>query len=105
MASKSATDVACVWAITAGGVALILGRNPSWTPDQVKYALSSTAHQIGNVSSTYQGAGEIKLSRAAWANVSSAPVQDLQATGLGRAPRPRGPHPWPSTTVPPAPPV
>ncbi len=31
-------------AVTAGGVALLLAKHPGWTPDKVKYALTSTAH-------------------------------------------------------------
>jgi serine protease AprX len=77
-------------AVTAGGIALILGRNPSWTPDQVKYALTSTAHQISGAAASYQGAGEIKLNRAPWASVGNAPVQDLEATGLGSLEASRG---------------
>ena len=42
------------------------------------------------MSSTYEGAGEIRLSRAPWASVGNAPVQDLQATGLGSLEASRG---------------
>ena len=77
-------------AVTAGGVALLLARHPSWTPDRIKYALTSTAHQVIGGNSTNAGAGEIRLNRAISAWVGSAPTQQLQATGLGSLEASRG---------------
>ena len=77
-------------AVTTGGVALLLAKHPSWTPDKVKYALMSTAHPISDTPATTEGAGELRLNRAVYASVGSAPAQALNATGLGSLEGSRG---------------
>jgi serine protease AprX len=77
-------------AVTAGGAALILAARPSLTPDQVKYALKSTARPISNLGSAAQGAGELRLSRAVTASTSAAPTQPLSALGVGSLEASRG---------------
>ena len=78
-------------AVTAAGVALLLAASRGhWTPDQVKYALTSTAHGISGAGSQVQGAGEIRINRAQGASVGNAPVQTLQALGTGTLEGSRG---------------
>ncbi|BEP12287.1 hypothetical protein acdb102_05980 [Acidothermaceae bacterium B102] len=82
-------------AVTTGGVALLLAKHPSWTPDKIKYALTSTAKLLNGTSSATalaagEGAGELRLNRAVYAYVGSAPTQALSATGLGSIEASRG---------------
>ncbi|MDQ1536956.1 MAG: serine protease AprX [Actinomycetota bacterium] len=77
-------------AVTSGVVALLLDAHPSWTPDQVKYALTSTASRMLAVPTSSQGAGRIQASPAASANVLLAPTQFATATGLGSLDASRG---------------
>jgi serine protease AprX len=51
-------------AVTSGSVALLLQAYPTLTPDQVKYALTSTARPIQNASTMAAGAGTLDLARA-----------------------------------------
>jgi serine protease AprX len=77
-------------AVTSGAAALLLGAHPTWTPDQVKYALTSTASRIAGVATTVQGAGRIQISAA----VNTAPGQPVQqvssALGTGSLAAARG---------------
>ena len=50
--------------MVSGSVALLLQAYPTLTPDQVKYALTSTADPVTNAPVTAAGAGTINLSRA-----------------------------------------
>jgi serine protease AprX len=77
-------------AVTAGGIALLLSAHPAWTPDQIKYSLTSTASPMRGVDSSKQGAGELRLSRAVGANPADAPQQNLQARGFGSLEASRG---------------
>jgi serine protease AprX len=60
-------------AVTSGSVALLLQAHPSWTPDQVKQALTRGAGLLGNLLGKVQGAGEIDLVQA-----NSTPVTTLR---------------------------
>jgi len=51
-------------AVVSGSVALLLQAYPNLTPDQVKYALTSSADPIHNASLTTVGAGTLNLNRA-----------------------------------------
>lgn len=51
-------------AVTSGAVALLLQRHPEWTPDRVKYALTSTAHKVAARDARLVGAGLIQLPAA-----------------------------------------
>ncbi|MCU1593487.1 MAG: aprX [Frankiales bacterium] len=77
-------------AATAGVAALVLAAHPSWTPDQVKYALTSTASPLGGVPVGTQGAGRVSASAALSANVASAPVQTMNADASGSLQASRG---------------
>jgi subtilisin family serine protease len=48
----------------AGAAALLLQRNPEWTPAQVKSALVQTAEPIARVAPPRQGGGVVRLERA-----------------------------------------
>jgi serine protease AprX len=77
-------------AVTSGVAALLLDKHPLWTPDQVKYALKSTASKLSNVSSSLQGAGRVQATAAMSAPVLLAPIQVAVATGLGSLDASRG---------------
>ena len=65
--------------IVAGAAAVLLQKNPTWTPDQVKFALRSTAIDLGK-SPIEQGYGRIDLLAAA--NLQEPPiVQELLTSG------------------------
>jgi serine protease AprX len=79
-------------AVTSGVAALILAAHPTWTPDMVKQALTSTATRIAGVPASRQGAGRIQAKAAV--NALVTPVTALQvvplATGLGSLQASRG---------------
>ena len=75
-------------AVVAGSVALLLGRRPSWRPDQVKHALTSSAIPING--SGVDGHGRASVPGMLRANVRSAPVQSLTSNGLGSLEASRG---------------
>jgi len=51
-------------AVVSGSVALLLQAYPTLTPDQVKFALTSSADPVKNASSTAAGAGTLDLAEA-----------------------------------------
>jgi serine protease AprX len=51
-------------AVVSGSVALLLQAYPTLTPDQVKYALTSTANPLTSATSIADGAGTLDLSQA-----------------------------------------
>src|SRR3954468_242553 len=51
-------------AVVSGAAALLLQARPSLTPDQVKYALTSSADPLANTSVVQQGGGTINLAHA-----------------------------------------
>ena len=85
-------------AVVAGAAALLLAGHPTWTPDQVKYALTSTATPIPAVARSLQGAGRISVSSASAANVTAAPAQTVNANASGTLQASRGTGPQVSTT-------
>jgi len=88
-------------AVVSGSVALLLQAYPTLTPDQVKYAMTSTADSIKDASTNAAGAGTIDLTKAyetagELTSLSSrsstvAPVQAFPtATGRGSIDSARG---------------
>ena len=77
-------------AVTSGLVALLLQAHPTWTPDQVKYALKSTASPMSSWSATNQGSGRVNLTAAIAANPGAAVQQSPSSTGLGSIENSRG---------------
>jgi serine protease AprX len=93
-------------AVVSGSVALLLQAYPTLTPDQVKYALTSSAQSISNASVNAAGAGTIDLRKAlyiadrlaqtssSWRSRSSSTVAPVQAfpksTGQGSIEAARG---------------
>ena len=67
-------------AVVSGAAALMLQRNPSWTPNRVKYALSSTARAAASDDAMAVGSGVIDSYGAAF----NAPAGDANA-GLDRS--------------------
>jgi serine protease AprX len=51
-------------AVVSGAVALLLQAYPSLSPDQVKYALTSTADPVANSTAAASGAGTLDLAKA-----------------------------------------
>ncbi|MFN2540532.1 MAG: S8 family serine peptidase [Mycobacteriales bacterium] len=77
-------------AVTSGAAALLLAAHPGWTPDQVKYALTSTASRIANVATTLQGAGRLQTKSANNAFVGLVVPQLPSAVGGGSLEASRG---------------
>jgi serine protease AprX len=90
-------------AVVSGAVALLLQAYPSLTPDQVKYALTSSADKLANATVQQAGAGTINLNKAMDAAshlvatdknaiaMRAAAVQSFpQATGQGSLDAARG---------------
>ncbi|MGB9378852.1 MAG: S8 family peptidase [Mycobacteriales bacterium] len=75
-------------AAVSGSVALLIGRRPDLQPDQVKYAVTSTAVPI--VGSSADGHGRIWLPKMVQRDVAAAPVQQSTASGLGSIEDSRG---------------
>ena len=61
-------------AVVSGAAALLLQERPDLTPDQVKFALTESASDLGE-SPTAQGSGLIDVEKASEVDVSAAPVQ------------------------------
>jgi serine protease AprX len=79
-------------AVVSGAAALIVGRFPDATPDQVKRALTMSATPLANQPATAQGAGELNLNTLIRMDQKPGPsVQRfLPATGLGSLDASRG---------------
>jgi serine protease AprX len=77
-------------AVTSGLAALLLQAHPTWTPDQVKTALKSTAKPIPNYTANNQGSGRVNLAAALTANPGAAVQQSPSSTGLGSIDASRG---------------
>ena len=69
--------------VVAGAAQQILVRHPSWTPDQVKGALLSTAKKAPNATPNSLGAGELYAGKAA---AVTAPPNPLPTTMASRGP-------------------
>jgi serine protease AprX len=77
-------------AITSGAVALLLDKNPTLTPDQVKRYLADKAVKLAGASGQAQGAGEIDPG-AMTGQPSSYPAQSFpSSTGTGSLELSRG---------------
>ncbi len=77
-------------AVTSGLVALLLQAHPTWTPDQVKQALTSTAVPLATAAPAASGHGRARVDRALQADPGPAVRQRLTATGLGSLEASRG---------------
>jgi serine protease AprX len=77
-------------AVVSGLSALVLAQHPTWTPDQVKHALTSTASPLAAGARTEQGAGRARLAAALTAAPGPASWQVPTATGLGSLEGSRG---------------
>ncbi len=80
-------------AMVSGAVALLVQQHPAWTPDQVKYALTSTASPLAGFDARAQGAGVVRLGAAGAISALLAPIQALlfaAAGGQGSIERARG---------------
>jgi len=77
-------------AVTSGLAALLLQAHPTWTPDQVKTALKSTASPMPTFTANGQGSGRVNLAAAMTANPGAAVQQSPSSTGLGPIENSRG---------------
>ena len=77
-------------AVVSGVAALLVSAHGDWTPDQVKYAITSTASPLAGVSRSLQGAGRVQTQLAMSANVSNAPTTSLQSDASGTLQGSRG---------------
>lgn len=69
--------------VVSGSVALLLQARPTWTPDRIKYAFTSTANNAVGTDPNVVGAGEIDVSAArnAPAGLANQGVQRSNGTG------------------------
>jgi serine protease AprX len=80
-------------AVVSGLAALLVSAHPSWTPDQVKYALTSTALPISGTATATQGAGRVQGNAALSANVSAVSPAALASDASGSLNASRGTTP------------
>ena len=76
-------------AVISGAAALVLDRNPEYSPDEVKSVLTSGSRQYKKVSSACQGAGNANLFDTFWTKPGKTQRHD-RATGLGSLEESRG---------------
>ncbi|GAC1577909.1 MAG: hypothetical protein NVS3B18_11670 [Candidatus Dormibacteria bacterium] len=67
-------------AVVSGAAALLISQHPDWTPDQVRYALDSSAMPLAGQDYTLQGAGEINLTPNLSSSVSASTTLTLAPT-------------------------
>ncbi len=77
-------------AAASGAAALVLERNPEYSPDDVKDVLMDSADTFRKVSAVCQGSGKIRLHSAWWENPDGSNQLHLAATGLGSLEASRG---------------
>jgi serine protease AprX len=77
-------------AVVSGAVALLLQQHPTWTPDQVKAALTTTAVPLPQASTQDRGAGLVNVLAAGSALVGSSTQSWTKSTGLGTLEGARG---------------
>ncbi|MEO6205521.1 MAG: S8 family serine peptidase [Mycobacteriales bacterium] len=77
-------------AVTSGLAALVVAANPSYTPDQVKRVLTSTANPLAGKPANDQGAGRVNLAKALTADPGPAISQTGSSNGLGSIEASRG---------------
>ena len=77
-------------AVVSGAAALLIANHPTWSPDQVKYALTSTAVPLTGVAATVQGAGRLQTKAANSASVGLVLPQLPVAVGGGSLDASRG---------------
>ena len=69
-------------AVVSGLAALVVAQHPTWTPDQVKRALTSTALPLTSAGALAQGAGRAQLAAALSTDPGPTRWQVPTATGL-----------------------
>jgi serine protease AprX len=76
--------------VVSGAVALLLQSRPTWTPDRIKFALTSTAHNVASTNPNDVGSGEIDVSAARNAASGLANQGIPQSDGTGSLDLSRG---------------
>jgi serine protease AprX len=77
-------------AVTSGAVALLLQQHPTWTPDQVKSALMSTAVALPQASAQDRGDGLLNVLAAGTFAVGTGTQSWTKSSGLGTLEGARG---------------
>ena len=77
-------------AVTSGAVALLLQAHPTWTPDQVKAAVTTTAVPLPQASVQDRGAGLLNLVGANTAVLTASSQPFTRSSGLGSLESARG---------------
>ncbi|TMK80786.1 MAG: peptidase S8 and S53 subtilisin kexin sedolisin [Actinobacteria bacterium] len=70
-------------AIVSGAVALLLSKNPSLAPDQVKKMLQNGAYKLSSFNALVQGAGELRMTPLLSMAAPNFTQSFLNATGTG----------------------
>jgi serine protease AprX len=76
--------------VVSGSVALLLQANPSWSPNRIKYALKSTAHNVASTDANAVGSGEIDVQGALASPYGLANQGVAKSNGLGSLDASRG---------------
>lgn len=76
--------------VVSGAVALLLQSRPTWSPDRLKFALMSTAHNVASTNPNDVGSGEIDVNAARNAASGLANQGVPQGNGLGSLDLSRG---------------
>src|SRR3954454_15087475 len=77
-------------AVVSGTVALLLQQHPTWTPDQGKAALTTTAVPLPQATAQDRGAGLVNVFAAGTAVLGTSPQAWTKSTGLGTLEASRG---------------
>ncbi|MGZ4206399.1 MAG: S8 family peptidase [Actinomycetota bacterium] len=76
--------------VVSGSVALLLQAHPTWSPDRIKYALMSTAHNVASIYPNDVGSGEIDVQGALSAPAGMANQGVTPGNGMGSLDLSRG---------------
>jgi serine protease AprX len=77
-------------AVVSGAVALLLQQHPTWTPDQVKAALTNSAVALPQASAQDRGAGLVNVLAASTAVLGTGSQTWTKSSGLGTLEGARG---------------
>ena len=77
-------------AAVSGAAALLAGANPGWSPNRIKFALTSGARPVGGGSASEVGSGSVDVAQAMTAPAGEANAGVVRSNGLGTLDASRG---------------